>query len=69
MLQKQTNRQTHSKRDEVCGYQRWEVGEAGTDEGGRKVHTCRCNVSTRGVTHSVTNMINTTVCSVLLLKK
>ena len=32
-------KQTHRKRDQFCGYQRWRVGEGELDEGSEKVQT------------------------------
>ena len=31
-----TNKQTHRKRDEICGYQRWGMGEEELDEGSNR---------------------------------
>ena len=33
------NKQTHRKRDQICGYQKQGVGEGKLDEGGPKVQT------------------------------
>ena len=32
-------KQTYRKRDQICGYQRWEVGERELDEGSQWVQT------------------------------
>ena len=43
---KQTKKQTHGKRDQICGYQRWAGwGEGELDEGGQKVQTFSYKIS------------------------
>ena len=34
-----TNKQSHRKRGQICGYQSWGWGEGELDEGGQKVET------------------------------
>ena len=55
MLQKQT----HGKRDQIRGYQKWRVwGKGVFKEGGQKVQTSGCKINPKDVTGSMVTVVS-----------
>ena len=61
-LQKTPNKQTHRKRDQICGGQKQGVGEGELDKGGQRVQTSSDKITTRDIIHIMIKTVNAAVC-------
>ena len=60
---KKKKKPTHRKRDQICGYQRWRVGDGKLDEDSQKGQSSSSKINKySGYMYNMINIIITTTC-------